>query len=133
LGVELPIRITCLDADDLPVWPDSAPQMDVWRNSTGTKVISNYKLFPLDRRNLIGVFWLPLFLTGLVADGYHAIIRYQKASVSLDGVEIRNFEIMPGGNEAGTVISMHYYDRPTGKFLVYQTDGGILFKGKNPQ
>ncbi len=43
------------------------------------------------------------------------------------------FELVPGGDSGGDVISMHTLDRPEGRHVVAQLSGGLLVQGRNPK
>ena len=47
-------------------------------------------------------------------------------------MEMDYFEIIPGGNEEGQVLGMAFYHRPEADHVVYQTESGKIFKGRNP-
>jgi hypothetical protein len=133
LGTELRIPLLCVDANDQPAAPESAPTVEIWFE--GIKVLSDL-MIPIDRDILVGQFGCPLYLRALDIGNYQAIKRWSVAGVfpgSYFGVEIDDFEIIDGGHDDGSVIAMFYFDTPTARYLVHQVDSGRIKPGRNPK
>lgn len=129
LGDRVPIRVFCSDADDLPVEPDEAPRANI-ANASGVAIHSLW-LPPLSRTLSPGLFQHPLHLDARLATGFYRVELSWKVSGNARAA-VDQFEIVDAGHEAGSVISMYAFSRPQAEFLVYQTDGKKLYKGRNP-
>jgi hypothetical protein len=88
-------------------------------------------MFPEDRLNAIGFFVATVFISGFSVGTCQYVARWIYQGVAY--VDQGYFEVLPGGDSRGAVISMFYFDTPQGRFLVHQTDAGITTMGKNPQ
>lgn len=109
-------------------WPSSPPFMDIWKGTS--KVASGLKMPKVDS-NSVGLFRLAVFLDGRFTFGqHHAIIRWVNGTYF--GVQIDYFDILDNGNVNGSIISLFHHELPHARYLVYQTDAGLLLRGKNP-
>jgi hypothetical protein len=130
LGVEIPLGILTVNGSSLPSFPTTAPLVEVW--SATAQVIPGRKMPVVDRFGTTGLFGLNLFLDARFSAGmYTAIYRYTVGSYQ--GQEEDVFEVVAGGDPAGSVIAMAYYDRPHAKFCVMQLDSGRLISRRNPR
>jgi hypothetical protein len=115
----------------VPAVPDNVPTVRIYAASTGTLVYTA-KMPVADRYGATGMFLLPIFLNAAFSVGqYYATVGYQIQGTQV--LEPYNFEIVPGGDVRGSVISMTWYDRPQAKFVVMETDSGRLEYGRNPR
>lgn len=48
------------------------------------------------------------------------------------GLKVAHFDVVPGGNAAGNVIAMAYYQRPQATWLVLRTDADTRVLARNP-
>lgn len=130
LGEHIPLAVLCRDSSGSPVAPVAAPRADVYATS-GHPVIS--KLLPsLDGLAVTGLFQLRLFLGAGFSPGAYTV-AYRWLDGSHVGLEVDTFEIPPGGDDSGAVISLFPYERPHAYFLMQERDGGGLYKGRNPR
>ena len=129
LGQEITLGVQCRDSAGTPTAPTAAPQIEVW---TGTsKVLSGKSIPTMDRYGVTGYFQYNLFLDSRFTTGeYKALYRFTAGSYY--GLDEDTFEIVAGGDASGAVISLHCFNRPQAQFLVWQTDGGRIQKGRNP-
>lgn len=127
-GIEVRLHVQCKTSAGVIVEPDAPPFVDVWNN--GVKFFSA-GMFPEERTNAVGLFVFPLYLMSFTVGTCQCVFRWITGGVS--HVIVGYFEIVAGGNDDGAVISMFYFNTPQGKFIVHQTDAGILKMGKNPQ
>lgn len=127
-GFELRLHVQCKTAAGIIVEPDSIPTVDIW--NAGSKVFSG-QMFPEERLNATGLMVCPVYLAAFTVGTCQCIFRWTYQG--FNGVKLGYFEIVPGGNDDGSVIAMFYFETPPGRFLVHQTDRGILKMGKNPQ
>jgi hypothetical protein len=132
VGQKVPLGCFCIDANGVPTPPAAAPTMDIF--SPANALIISADLVPIvDPANAPGYFQQNWFLTsyytavGLYTVIYHWVIGSAPAFQSED-----TFEVVDGGNYSGSIIALHYHDRPWAQNLIYQMDGGNLAKGRNP-
>lgn len=130
-GVELPLVVQCVDAG-AAAWPDAAPVV-TFTDPTGAVVLN--RVMGADLQGVrLGTFRLPQFLgTPFATTGpYRVTARYTDASGNAR-VLCGSFRLLPGGDRDGAVVSMRAVRRPNANYLVYQTDGGRLARGRNPR
>jgi hypothetical protein len=48
-------------------------------------------------------------------------------------MELDTFEVTPGGDISGVVISQFFYPQPQANFLIQQRSSGNIYKGKGPR
>lgn len=94
--------------------------------------------------NLIGrwpipMIWLgsqrayqALFLAepGAELGTYRVSIAYSVGGVA--GAAHYFFDLVPGGDSGGSIISLYQYDRPEGRFCLGQLSSGRVVQGRNP-
>lgn len=130
LGEEVVLGCQCRDYSLTPTLPNLPPLMEIW-SSGGTRIIS--KAIPiLDRYVQTGLFHYRQFLGGQFSTGHYNVLYYYTVG-STDRVDQDDFDIIPGGDGDGQVISMYWLEKPHANFIVYQTDAGKLFYGRNPR
>lgn len=131
-GVEIPLVVACDDGGLAPAWPDAAPVVTFYKPD-GTAALS--RVMAADQQGVMeGVFRLPQFLgTPFTPAGpWRVVARYADAS-GRARVLAGTFVLLAGGDRDGAVISMRAVRRPNANYLVYQTDGGHLARGRNPR
>lgn len=129
LGQEAAFSVSTVDVDGVVTWPSDAPTVDVWAGAT--LILHGLKMPKVDQ-SVVGLFRLNLFLDGRFAVGVYEVVKRWAVGTYI-GVQIDRFEIIAGGDTNGAVISMFYHEMPQANFVVYQTDGGRLKRGKNPK
>ena len=71
------------------------------------------------------------------SDGRIAVGRYRVAyrytAGSFVGLALDSFDVAPGGDPSGPVVSLFSYDRPEARYVVAQTADGTLIQGRNPR
>ncbi len=131
LGQEITLPCQCKDSDGAPALPTACPLLTLY-DATATPIIAGKSVPILDPASTLGLFSLPLFLGDLFGTGtYSASITWLVGS--FHGGELHTFEIMPGGDNSGAVISQFYYPRPHANFVVQQRSGGGTYKGRGPR
>lgn len=131
-GVEIPLVVACDDGGLAPAWPDAAPVVTFYRPD-GAAVLS--RVMAADQQGVVeGVFRLPQFLgTPFAVTGpYRVVARYADASGRARALA-GSFRLLAGGDRDGAVVSLRAVRRPNANYLVYQTDGGRLVRGRNPR
>jgi hypothetical protein len=128
-GQEIQLACLCRNGAGTPTQPTASPTVEIW-NSSGAKGFS--AAIPiLDRYGQLGLFGYPLFLDGRFPTGsYLAVYHYTVGSYI--GIDLDSFEVVDGGNPNGVVQAMTWFVTPQAKNIVYQTNKGRLFKGRNP-
>lgn len=129
LGTEIALSVLCVNGSNVPSEPTAAPTMDIYSDSA--KVMSLLAMPPMDRYQATGYFQRKVFLNGLFSVGQYRVV-YRYIVGSFKGIVIDSFEIISGGNVAGTPIAMYFYRRPHCDWVVQQMDSGRLLKRRNP-
>lgn len=132
LGAELPISCLTVDANSLPTAPDAPPALKIW---SGTTLILSAQMPVNDRfgTSTVCTFFLyPLFLGGQYATGTYDVNLSWKIG-SFVGVEDAKFDVVAGGHADGAIVAMTLYRRPEADFVVWQTTGGKLQRGRGPK
>lgn len=107
--------------------PDAVPSVRIYSASS---LVYSKKMPIIDKSYSPGLFRSQVFLGTGFDVGQHTVhIGY--AIAGNPKVEIRNFEIVPGGNVLGQVLGMTYVHYPQADFIVYQTESGLILRGKN--
>ena len=131
LGDLVPARIQTYDVDGVPVAPAACPTTD-WYDNAGTNVMAAKSIPIQDRYGVTGVFMYEQILDARFAAGRYWIL-YKWSSGAFNGQELDTFEVVAGGNAQGQYISTFFIDRPHAKFLIGQTDGGVVDRIRNPK
>jgi hypothetical protein len=133
-GQEIPLTLQCVDANDAPADPLTVPVAKLYLDGATPTLVEAVKLAPDLRGVEVGLFRVPHFLGGLYgATGrYLVTVSYVDAN-GVGRVSTRSFHLLPGGSPDGSVISMKYVQRPDSRFLIWQTDGGRMVRGRNPR
>lgn len=129
LGDTLPLLLLTRDADDALQLPDHPPNMKIWKPDATllrAEEMPIVEKFAQPGTFLSRVFLGTAFLVGVWTITYHYTIG------SYLGLGEDIFEIMPGGNADGHIMSMYFYDRPHAAFIVQSLDSGQLVSGRNP-
>jgi hypothetical protein len=135
LGDHVRLVCECKTSSGVPTEPDSAPTVSVF--SPTATIINNKTIPPLDRYNATGVFSYELFLgastwvPGLFAAGKLWVL-YNWVIAGVSGADIDCFDILAGGHANGSVIAMHWLEKPHGNYIVMQLNSGRLIKRRNP-
>jgi len=128
-GEEVWLRVQCFGTNHVASWPTEAPVAAVY-NSAG--LVTQLQLPMVDERGQVGLFGLRVYLNTLFyPDYYRVLTRYRVAGKC--SMEEESFEVIPGGDADGAVISLYSFLHPSGEFIIQQRDGGRLFAGGNPR
>lgn len=130
LGDRVPLTVFCTNASGAPVSPDAAPAVSIFLEGASAPAFS-MRLPPADRVNTPGLFLHALHLDGRFTTGEYVAHVSWLASGAARATLLR-FGVLPGGHADGAVIAMYPYRRPHADFLVQQTDGRKLLRGRNP-
>lgn len=132
LGIEIPLGVQCFNASGNAVAPDACPTMTIYSGTTNTPVIAAYSIPVRDRFNATGQFAYRQFLDTRFASGKYWVL-YKWTASTFSGHVLDVFDIVDGGDPKGQYISLFFMQKPSADFIVGQTDGGILTKGRNPR
>ncbi len=116
------------DANGVATLPDRPPQAKVFN---GTTVVEANEMPILDRYINTGFFQHHLFLGAAYSAGQYRVVYYYRVG-SYYGVEEDGFEIVAGGHQDGSILNMYFFRRPQADYIVYETEDGIINKGRNP-
>ena len=120
----------CADINGTPTMPDDPPHVKIYRTSDGAVVYSR-EIPLLDKVVQVGLFQVKVFLNEAFAAGDHEMEVVWSISPATF-MKVMAFSVMAGGDANGQVLGMTYYPLPDANFIVYQTENGTIFKGKNP-
>jgi hypothetical protein len=81
-------------------------------------------------RDGINFLW-PLLLDGRFTFGTF-IVTCSYSIGGISGITQSSFEVVPGGDVGGRVISLFSYERPKRKYVLAQLQAGSLVQGSNP-
>jgi hypothetical protein len=76
----------------------------------------------LDTLRSVGLFAYRLQLSGTFAAGRYLVVYGYTASGS-QFLKSAAFDVLPGGDPAGSIVSMYFLERPHANILVQKTDG----------
>lgn len=128
LGSVLDIYLQCVDSADTPSIPTNPPQLKV---RSGTTLVMHAEMPVIEKNVRTGRFCYPLRLGGQFAAGQYNFTCFYKVS-TFHGFLNGTFEIIAGGNAAGQALNMYFFDRPHADFVVYGSEFGAIFRGRNP-
>lgn len=134
-GQELPLVLQCTNAADVPADPAAVPTVTIYRDvPSGPLLVQTVELGADLRGVQAGLFRRPLFLGHLYATSGRYLLVYRWAAAdATPRVRAGSFLLLPGGSADGSVIALHYVERPDARHLLYQTDSGSLLRGRNPR
>ena len=129
LGDEAVIGVQCRNGSDAPVAPDAAPTVRIY-DASGNKV-AQFDIPPKDEARSLGLFEHFIRLSADFTEGVYSVV-YSWSASGYTGGDVDWLEVLPGGDEAGTVISMTYFETANAGHVVQQLDSGRIKAGKNP-
>lgn len=129
VGQEVPLILWVRNQDRTPSFPDDVPLARVV-DSSGSHIAS-VKMPVVDRYTVTGLFQAYLPLSTEYAVGKYTV-EYQYRVSGYSGLLLATFEVVPGGDVGGSVISLYTVERPEARYVVAQLDTGRLVAGRNP-
>lgn len=130
LGQEIVVPLICTDGNGVAVVPDLPPAIAFY-NAAGVKLLTDL-MACRDRYGATGLFFYRRPLGSAFAVGKGSISMTWKAA-GVARLRVFQFEIVPGGDAAGAVVSQYFFERPQAVYLVQHTDGGSHTFGRNPR
>lgn len=133
-GQEVPLLLRCVNADLEPETPQAAPTVKVYRDAAPPVLVETLRMARVEQGEQEGAFRLPRFLGPAYATAGRYLVTFHW--LTQDAVAMTrccSFTLLPGGDADGAVISMYHIERPNARYLIWQTDGGRLARGKNPR
>lgn len=127
-GTEVPISVRTVDGSGVAVVPAFVPFAEIL--GAGGK-IDTFELPVKDKAVTTGLFQFGLFLDSNYPVGQYSVIYRYRAN-SLDRLLEDAFEVIEGGNVAGSVNSTFWWDRPEASYIVFERDDGKIEQGRNP-
>lgn len=131
-GQEILLVVACNNGGLVPATPNATPVV-TFHKPDGS--VALHRVMAADLQGVaVGIFRLPQFLDSLFSTtgAYRVVVRYED-SASRARVLCGHFRVLAGGDTDGAVVSMRPVRRPNANYLVYQTDGGHLARGRNPR
>ena len=129
LGQTLSLLLLTVDGSGTPQVPLVPPWLKIWQ---GASLILKAEMPIIERFKQTGLFLARVFLGPAFTPALYEVEYTYQIDGSYNGVVTDNFEIMPGGNADGNVMSMYFYDRPQAQFIVQSLDSGKIVQGRNP-
>lgn len=113
------------------------PKIKIYRNSVPPVLVASIgDMGAYEHPFMQGLFRLPVFLGSAYSTpgAYTARVEWLADTVDQNRiVQYYPFEILPGGDEAGSVVSMIEVVRPDTRFILHSTTGGQIQRRKNPR
>ncbi len=128
LGQVVPLFVHCQN-DEIEDVPASAPVATIYTGA-GARVVA-FAIPPVDSGVVDGLFVGQLFLDGSFSVGHYSVAINFVAGVN--HLAVTHFEVVDGGNVAGAVVSMAFYQRPHANFLVQRLSSDQRYIGRNPR
>ncbi len=125
IGQEVVLPLHATDAGPSPVAQASAPSVKVF-DASGSQIVSA-PMAALDRPRSTGLFYYRLTLDAAFGPGRYLV------EMAYGGLaKMASFDIVPGGDPAGAIVSQYHLERPQANHLVQKTDGGKRFFKRGP-
>ena len=134
LGMEIPLFLQCTTGDLEPRTdtPLTHPTVEVRKD--GSAVHTYFGRVPADdQRDQTGVFRGRLMLGAGFETGRYTLTYRWQTSDAYHRVALQSVQIVGGGSADGAIIAMHAAERAEARYLIMQTDAGLLKKGVNPR
>jgi hypothetical protein len=129
LGWTVPLTLQVKDDDSAPSVPTNPPYAKVYLPDGA---IFSYEMAVVTPGAVTGVFHFPLFLgPGFTAGQTRIVYTYRVGSDY--GMDEDTLEIIPGGDDEGSVVAMHWYERPQARIVVQSLENGTIVSGRNPR
>ncbi len=131
-GDAVPLRLACVDRSTNGVTlPREAPWLRVY--GVGGITVGFLPAMPVeDRHGLPGLFRHDLRLDISYEIGHYTVVYTYRVSNQTYCVRDQ-FEVMPGSDASGTVISLYSYHHPESNFVFAQLTSRRLVMGRNPK
>lgn len=127
LGQSVPLSLSVVNSGGSPVWPDAAPTATI--TDSGSHVIAEFKMamtgasYVFSADEFLGLD----YTLGTYSLSYQWFVGGSSVSAS------DSFDVAPGGDAGGRVISMYAYSRPEASYVVGQLSSGNIVQGRNPR
>jgi hypothetical protein len=130
LGDLIPLRVLCLNGQGIPYEPDAPPLARVY-SSTVSQAVASHALPITDRKGTVGYFHYRMNLDSRFSVGYYTI-KYDWVIAAVSHTRSEFLEVVPGGNQGGNGIAIHFFHQPNADYILMQTDTGALKRLRNP-
>jgi hypothetical protein len=133
-GMNLNVTIRTANAANVPNWPDLRPQIEVFRDASPPVKLLSAGMASYQPTVVPGVFRYTEYLGTLypTAGRHFVFVRWTDQDGNPRLIS-GSFELVGGGNSAGTIISMFAVARPDARYLLTSTDAGTISRRKNPR
>ena len=131
LGDELPILFQICDGSGLPAEPESAaPTLSIY--DAASNLVKTYRVPPLERIDAPGMFGMPIRLDDNYAEGAYSWLAEWTIDM-VAGVASGYFDILPGGDPQGPIVSQDFLQKRGGTTLLQEAGDGTILFGRNPR
>ena len=132
-GTELVIVLQSFNATESTADPDYIPTVTIYKDGSSRTLIQTVKI-AADQRGVVGGFFrLPIFLGELYTSTGRYLVAMRWCTGGIAHCVTGDFYMLPGGSADGTIISMSPIERPDARYVIWQTDGGLIVRGRNPR
>lgn len=133
-GDRLPLAVACVDKEGVPTAPDLAPTAKIFIDDGTLQATVSLPAVHADINSagaFQGLFKIRYLEGGLATDKYYVAYRYYLSGVPYQ-TETDSFELVAGGNSAGTVIALAHTPQHGQSVVQYDTEDGNIYLGRNP-
>ena len=132
VGKYLNVFVQTLDAGGEPSMPDTTPWLKIFAPDNSVILATGVPV--VDKKQDVFLFRACIFLGNPLSfsAGQHSFtVSYLTGGTAKTVTGL--FEIIPGGDPDGCILSQYYLHSPAADHIVYQTEAGSIKKGKNPR
>ena len=129
IGSHVPLVMLALDGSRKTSVPSYQPVAAIWSDTPS--LVETVDLVVKSVDVIDGLFGFDLFLGSKYSTGFHDVHFKWKAN-GKDGINYQQFEIVAGGNSAGSVNATHWWQRPEANYVISLREDGTLVQGRNP-
>lgn len=130
LGADIRIGVQCRDGNRTPQAPTAAPTFRVY--TEGGTLVTSGTVPPTERYQTTGLHEFMLPLNALFSTG-RQYVRYLYAISGVNYVDVDVFEIVGGGNVAGSFNQLFHLDRPDSDWIIGVTEQGNVSLNRGPR
>ena len=132
--MNLYVTLRTANAARTPAWPDLRPFIEFWRLGATNTLLKTADMASYLPGVQEGTFRYNEFLGPLYSQTVrHAVIIRFTDQDGVPRLVAGSFELVGGGSQAGTIISMTAVARPDARYLLTSTDAGTISRRKNPR
>ena len=139
LGDWVPLQVLTYNSSLAVVWPTDgsanilSPYVTVYDASLN-RILTAKQIPAHDPDTTTGYHFLEQRLGPEFSTGWHMVLyEWRDAASSENKSNIDTFDVIAGGEDDGTYVGLHYYERPDSVQIVGVTDAGRIEARRNPR